>query len=128
MEVRKYESVVVFNPKLSDSQLKDEIKKVEGILTNNKAVLAGVDQWGKKEICFLVKKERFGHYVVFNYEADNHRVPAELGTLLRISEAVQLFQTHRIKTKLRKFKGNPKRVGGPSSDNDDYDFGSDNYD
>ena len=35
MEVRRYESVVVFNPRLSDSQIKEEIKKVEGILASN---------------------------------------------------------------------------------------------
>ena len=32
MEVRRYESVVVFKPRLSDSQVKDEVKKVEAVL------------------------------------------------------------------------------------------------
>jgi len=125
MDVRKYESIVVFSPKLNDSQLKDEIKRVEGILTSQKATMIGVDSWGKKEISFLVKKERFGHYVVFNYESANHQAPNELTTVLRISENVQLFQTHVINTKVRKFKGNPKRAA--SGDSDDFDFGSDSY-
>ena len=127
MDVRKYESIVVFSPKLNDSQLKDEIKRVEGILTSQKATMIGVDSWGKKEISFLVKKERFGHYVVFNYESANHQAPNELTTVLRISENVQLFQTHVINSKVRKFKGNPKRAALKDGDSDDFDFGSDSY-
>ena len=127
MEVRKYESVVVFNPKLNDSQLKDEIKKVEGILTNHEAKVVGVDSWGKKEVSYLVKKERFGHYIVFNYESANHQAPNELASLLRIAENVQKFQTHIINTKTRKFKGNPKRAAQRDLDGDEYDFGADSY-
>jgi ribosomal protein S6 len=126
MDVRRYESVVVFNPKLSDSQLKDEIKRIEGILTNNKATVTGVDSWGKKEVSYLVKKERFGYYVVFNYESANHQAPNELCSLLRIAESVQKFQTHVINTKTRKFKGNPKRAARQDGD-DEFDFGSDSY-
>jgi small subunit ribosomal protein S6 len=127
MDVRKYESIVVFNPKLNDSQLKEEIKKVEGILTNQDAKMIGVDTWGKKEVSYLVKKERFGHYVVFNYESANHQAPNELTTVLRITENVQKFQTHVINSKVRKFRGNPKRAGQRDSDSDDFDFGSDSY-
>jgi small subunit ribosomal protein S6 len=127
MEVRRYESIIVFNPRLNDSQLKDEIKRVEGILANNKAKVTGVDSWGKKEIAYLVKKERFGYYVVFNYESENHAAPNELGSLLRITENVHKFQTHVISETTRKFKGNPKRVITPGMD-DDYEFGNDAFD
>ena len=127
MDVRKYESIVVFNPKLNDSQLKEEIKKVEGILTTQDAKMIGIDAWGKKEVSYLVKKERYGHYVVFNYESANHQAPNELTTVLRITENVQKFQTHLINTKTRKFRGNPKRAAQRDGDSDDFDFGSDSY-
>lgn len=123
MEVRRYESVVVFNPRLSDSQIKDEVKKVEALLAANKATLQGVDTWGKKEAAFSFNKQKFGYYVVFNYEASNHEVPNALQAVLRINESVQKFQTHLIKTATRKFKGNPKRLQNPRSEGDEFDFG-----
>jgi ribosomal protein S6 len=127
MDVRRYESVVVFNPRLSDAQIKDEIKCFEGVLSSQRAKITGIDQWGRKEVAYNFKKERQGVYVVFNYETDNHEAPATLQSLLRIADSVHKFQTHVVKGKTRKFKGNPKRLQQPRTDADDFDFGSDSY-
>ena len=128
MEVRRYESVVVFNPRLSDSQIKDEVKKVEALLAANEAKISTVDTWGKKEAAFSFHKQRFGYYVVFNYEAANHQAPNALQATLRINESVQKFQTHLIHTKVRKFKGNPKRIDDPRTEGDDFEYGAGQYD
>ena len=127
MEARRYESVVVFNPRLSDSQVKDEVKKVEAVLAAQNAKVSTVDTWGKKEAAFSFGKQKFGYYVVFNYETANHQAANELQAVLRINESVQKFQTHLIDTKVRKFKGNPKRLQNPRSEGDDFDFGGDSY-
>jgi small subunit ribosomal protein S6 len=127
MDVRRYESVVVFSPRLTEAQVKDEIKKFEGVLTSNKATVSSIDQWGRKEAAYSFRKERQGHYVVFNYETDNHEAPAALQSLLRIADTVNKFQTHLIRTKARKFKGNPKRLQQPRGDGDDFDFGGDSF-
>jgi small subunit ribosomal protein S6 len=125
MEVRRYESVVVFNPRLSDAQIKEEIKKVETILQNNNAKITGVDTWGKKEMSYEFNKQRFGYFVAFNYESSNHEAPNELQSILRITDSVHKFQTHSIRAKTRKFKGNPRRLTQPRTDMEDYDFGGD---
>ena len=125
MDVRRYESVVIFNPRLSDAQIKEEIKKIETLLKTNKAEVTSVDTWGKKEAAFDFNKQRMGYYVAFNYEAANHEVPNELQSILRITDSVHKFQTHLIKSKTRKFKGNPRRLTQPRTDIDDYDFGGD---
>jgi len=127
MEARRYESVVVFNPRLSDSQIKEEVKKVETLLAAQNAKVSTVDTWGKKEAAFSFGKQKFGYYVVFNYETANHQAANELQAVLRINESVQKFQTHLINSKVRKFKGNPKRLQNPRTEGDD-DFGMDSYD
>jgi small subunit ribosomal protein S6 len=125
MEVRRYESVVIFNPRLSDAQIKEEIKKVESILQTNNAQITGVDTWGKKEAAFEFNKQRFGYYVAFNYESANHEAPNALQSILRITDSVHKFQTHVINTRPRKFKGNPRRLTQPRTDIDELDFGGD---
>lgn len=125
MEVRRYESVVIFNPRLNDAQIKEEIKKIETLLKSNKAEVTSVDTWGKKEAAFEFNKQRMGYYVAFNYESANHEAPNELQSILRITDSVHKFQTHLIRTKTRKFKGNPRRLTQPRTDIDDYDFGGD---
>lgn len=128
MEVRRYESVVVFNPRLNDAQLKEEIKKVEGILTSNDAKVTGVDQWGKKELAFAFQKQKFGFCVAFNYESQNHAAPNALQSILRITDSVHKFQTHLIRSTTRKFKGNPKRLNQPRQEGEDSDYGGESFD
>ncbi len=125
MEVRRYESVVIFNPRLSEVQLKEEIKKIEALLEKHKATISGVDTAGKKELAYEFNKQRFGYFVTFNYETDNFEVANELQSVLRIADSVHKFQTHLVKSKTRKFKGNPRRPDNASGSSDDDYFGGD---
>jgi ribosomal protein S6 len=119
MEVRRYESVVIFNPRLSEVQLKEEIKKVEGLLEKSNVTLSGVDSAGKKELAFEFQKQRFGYFVTFNYETTNYEAANELHSALRIADAVHKFQTHIVKTRSRKFKGNPRAAERSADDGAD---------
>lgn len=121
VEVRKYESIVIFASRLSDNQLKEEIQKVEKILTAQSCTEIKVDDWGRKNTSYLMKKDRAGNYVVFNYITLNHEAPSVLGGLLRLSDVVNKFQTHKINSRKRKFQGNPNRKPGDSEFFDDGD-------
>jgi len=123
--MRKYETVMVLNPNLGEAQVKDEAAKIEKLLETNGAKEITNSVWGKKEIAYEFQKQRFGYYVAFNYESANHEAPNELKSVLRITDSVHKFQTHRVFTKTRKFKGNPRRLTQPRTDLDDYDFGGD---
>lgn len=116
--MRRYETIVIIDPNLGEAQVKDEQKKLEDLLKNNSAVNISVDKWGKKEIAFYVGKHRFGTYLCFRYESDNHDVVGAVGAILRITESVIRFQSHRLDLKPRKFKGNPRRK--PVGDLDEF--------
>lgn len=117
--MRKYETIVVFNPSLAEAVVKDETKKIEKTLESFKAQNVKVDNWGRKQIAYSVKKNGFGTYVCFTYECDDHTVSAALGSQLRIADPVIKFQTHRVSDRVRKFRGNPKRKAAGGDD----DFG-----
>lgn len=120
-EPRNYESIVIFNPRLGESQLNEEIKRYEGVLTSNGAKDVKVENWGRKETSYLMKKERYGQYVCFKYESTNHEAPNVLASLLRIADSVNKFQTHVLSSKVRKVKVNPKRAERGSSGFSDFD-------
>lgn len=107
--MRKYESIVVFNPSLSEVAIKDELKKIEKILSSAQAQNVKIDNWGRKQIAYLVEKQSFGTFVCLSYECENHEVTNLLSAQLRITDAVIKFQSHRFSDRVRKFKGNPKR-------------------
>lgn len=108
--MRKYESIIVFNPELPEAQLKQEIKKVETLLENNGAKNVVVDIWGKRDLAYKVRKQSAGRFVSFVFEAENHEAPNALTAILRISDTVIKFQIYRTADRVRKFKGNPKRA------------------
>lgn len=116
--MRKYETIVVFNPALAEAAMKDEVKKFEKLLDTRKAQNVKVDVWGRKPIAYSVKKNSFGNFVCFTYESEDHTIAREVTNQLRISDPVIKFQSHRINDKVRKFKGNPKRKAGASGDDE----------
>ncbi|MFM1846774.1 MAG: hypothetical protein RL417_248 [Pseudomonadota bacterium] len=107
--MRKYETVLVLNPNLGEAQVKDEAAKIEKLLETNGAQEISNSIWGKKEIAYPMKKNKFGTYLSFNYRAPSEGCVDTLTNVLRISDPVLKFQTHKINERVRKFRGNPKR-------------------
>ena len=124
--MRKYETVMVHNPNLGEAQVKDEAAKVQKLLETNGAQEISNSIWGKKEIAYPMKKNKFGTFISFNYRAPSEGCVDTLTNVLRISEPVLKFQTHKINERVRKFRGNPKRkapAGGDEfSDSADSEF------
>ncbi|MCB0311488.1 MAG: 30S ribosomal protein S6, partial [Bdellovibrionales bacterium] len=73
-----------------------------------------VNSWGRKELAYLMDKQRFGTYVCFNYSSEEGGIVKELASQLRITESVLRFQTHRLNDRSRKFKGRTSSGKGES--------------
>ena len=69
MELRCYESVVVFTPELEDAQLQEQIEWVKGIIEKNGGTLLKVDNWGKRKLAYEIEKKKEGFYVLFLFWA-----------------------------------------------------------
>jgi len=108
--MRKYETVVVFHPNLNKDGLEAEIQKAKDLLSANGATAIVVKQWGKREIAYPAKKQKYGYYVAFYYDSAEHAAPAGAAALFRINDQVLKFQSHRIAEHARRFKGNPRRL------------------
>ncbi len=108
--MRKYESIIIFKPDLSDVQVKSEVKRFETILQGKGVKEAEVDNWGRKDIAYMVKKNKAGKFVCLRYETDDHSAVEALTSMLRISDSVIKYQSFKIEEKVRKFRGNPNRT------------------
>lgn len=108
--MRKYETVVVFHPNLNKDGLEAEITKVKELLSANGATDIVVKQWGKREIAYPAKKQKYGYYVAFYYDSRQYGVPAAAAALFRINDQILKFQSHRMAEHVRRFKGNPRRL------------------
>lgn len=120
--MRKYETVLVMSPDLSENDIKEELKKIENTLQSNSAQNIKTDRWGKKELGFRMRGKPVGNYVCLTYETDNSAVQDVLTAMLRIHEHVLKFQSHRLSDKVRKVRSNPRRRSSEGSLGAD-DFG-----
>lgn len=107
--MKKYETVIIFAQSLSEAAIKDELKKIEKVLEPYKLQDYKVDNWGRKQIAYTVKKQSAGTFICLSYGTEQHDAPNVLAGYLRISDPVIKFQTHVTSNRARKFKGNPKR-------------------
>ncbi|MCB0328798.1 MAG: 30S ribosomal protein S6 [Bdellovibrionales bacterium] len=103
--MRRYETIVIFDSVLTDSQVTEQTENFKNFLLENKAIDIVVDSWGKREFAYQLKRKNYGNYIVFYYATDSAELGTRINESLRINESVLKFQTHRIADSVRKFKG-----------------------
>lgn len=92
--MNKYESVIIVNPNVDEEGVKALEKKFTDII-NNDGKLEKIDNLGKRELAYEVKKNNEGIYLVLTFEA-NPNLIEELQRNYRITDEVIKFIVIRI--------------------------------
>lgn len=109
--MRKYETLLVLNPELGEAALKEEVAKVEIFLRNNGVVKLNTNHWGRKEVAYRVSKQKFGYWVLIEFESADGSLLEKLTRQFVITDSVLKFQTVRVGLSTKKFKARPMREG-----------------
>ena len=84
---KRYEAVVVFDPNLNEAEVGPQIEKIDAIVKSHAGAIERQDVWGRRELCYKIKKKSHGIYVVLVLSGNNTLV-ADLRRQLRINDAV----------------------------------------
>ena len=87
--MNKYESVVIINPNVEETALKELIERFSTLI-NTDGKVEQVNELGKKKLAYEIKKNKEGYYVVYDFEA-NPSLIAELERNYRITDEVIKF-------------------------------------
>ena len=68
--MRLYESVFIARQDISTGQVDALCEEFEGIITAGGGKILKKEYWGLKTLAYRIKKNRKGHYILFNIEAD----------------------------------------------------------
>ena len=93
-EPRRYETMMVFRADLQEAGTKEQIERARKLLEANGAVVAGMHEWGLRDLAYEIEKERRGYYVLAEYTGTAVAV-AELERNLKLSDAVLRFVSVR---------------------------------
>ena len=80
--MKKYEIMYILRSTLEENDRKAEVEKLAKLLTSNGAKVSKTDEWGLKDLAYVIKKEKKGYYVVLKVEAE----PAALKEFDRLTK------------------------------------------
>jgi small subunit ribosomal protein S6 len=90
-----YETVFILNPVLSDTQVKETVKKFEDYLVSKGAEMISKEDWGLKKLAYPIQKKKSGFYHLFEYKIDGQIItPFELE--FRRDDSVMRYLTVKL--------------------------------
>ncbi|BAI72315.1 small subunit ribosomal protein S6 [Azospirillum sp. B510] len=90
-----YECVLIARQDISAAQAEQLSEQFAQIVRDNGGTIAKSEYWGLKTLTYKIKKNRKGHYTLFNIDAPAAAV-AEMERNMSISEDVLRFMTVRV--------------------------------
>jgi small subunit ribosomal protein S6 len=67
---RRYETVFIATPVLSEAQMKETVDKFRGILVEHGAEIKHEDYWGLRKLAYPIKGKSTGFYQLIEFEAE----------------------------------------------------------
>ena len=68
--LNQYETVFIMTPVLSDDQMKETVKKFEGILLEKGAEIVHQENWGLRQLAYPIAKKSSGFYHLIEFKAE----------------------------------------------------------
>ena len=65
-----YETVFILNPVLSETQIKETVKKYEDFLVSKGAKMIAKEDWGLKKLAYPIQHKKSGFYHLFEYTVE----------------------------------------------------------
>lgn len=90
--MRKYETVFISDPDLSDQAREELFEKVRNIIDRENGIILNFDDWGVKKLSYEIKKKLRGYYVCLTYGGTGALV-TELERNFRLSDLIMKFMT-----------------------------------
>jgi len=90
--MRRYETVFIVDPELSEEQHQQLFNKLKGLVPDDQGMLVEFDEWGSKRLAYEIKKHTRGYYVLMDFCGDGALVK-EIERNMRLDDRVLKYMT-----------------------------------
>jgi small subunit ribosomal protein S6 len=90
MADRRYETLVLIHPDQGEPGAKEVAGRIQALMEQQGCTVTQVQEWGIRELAYLVAKQRRGAYVLFEYRS-SAKALAEIERNLKLMEPVLRF-------------------------------------
>jgi len=95
MKKNVYDSTVLLNAALDDSQIESIITRIKDFIASNNGELREFENWGRKRLAYMVNKSKIGYYAVFRFDASSNLI-SKLDRLYTLDENIYRFLTIKL--------------------------------
>ncbi len=93
--MRKYETIFILQPELSEDDIKSVTTKAQDVITAYKGDCLRMDDWGIRKLAYPIKKSARGRYYYLRFDGESALI-AELERRLRLDDKVLRYQSVNI--------------------------------
>jgi len=97
--VREYETIYVLRPDVTRESQEKIASRMEEVVGKEGGKMTQVENWGRRQLAYVVQKHRRGVYVYFKYLGGGQAV-SEVERNLRMLDDVLKYQTVQVRTDL----------------------------
>ncbi len=90
---KRYETVFILTPVLSDEQAKEAAKKFKKNLTDLGGKVVNEENWGLRKLAYPIQKKTTGFYHLIEFAGDGQKILGELELAFKRDERVLRFLT-----------------------------------
>ena len=90
-----YESVFVARQDISAQQVESLAENLQSVVSDNGGKVTKQENWGIKGLAYKIKKNRKGHYVLFNIDGPSGAV-SEMERHMRFNEDILRYMTIKV--------------------------------
>ena len=92
--MKKYESVVIIDPKLKEKEIKETIEKYKNMVKEFSGKEPKIEELGEKKLAYEIRQNKTGYYAVFNFYSEPDNI-YELERNYRIDDNIMKFMVVR---------------------------------
>lgn len=85
--MREYETVFILDPRLDEVQVKDEIGKIQDLISSLEGEIIGVEPAGKRKLTYEIKGNKEGYYTLITFRSKASSI-AEIERSYKLNENV----------------------------------------
>ena len=93
--LNQYETVFIVTPVLSETQIKETVKKYQDFIAGNGGTIVHQEDWGLRKLAYPIQKKTTGFYYLVEFQSEGELIE-KLETQFRRDEKILRFLTFRM--------------------------------
>ena len=101
--MRYYETIYIVDPNLENSVLEKTMNQIGQELEKTKAKIINHRDWGKKRLAYQVAKQKYGSYILLQFEIEDLKQDARFRSMVKIKQLILRHMTVSLDEKPDKY-------------------------